>query len=72
MVKKSRWKRFLCKFHIYGGLFSVGFLFAFSYSAFVHQHHPKFPKQGDKTVNWEQHLDIPEIEDQLDYKFAIR
>ena len=71
-MKKSRWKRFLCKFHIYGGLFSVGFLIAFSYSAFVHQHHPKFPKPGDKTVYWEQGLDIPDIEDELEYKFAVR
>jgi hypothetical protein len=71
-VKRKRLHNFLGKFHVYGGLFSVGFLLAFSYSAFVHQHHPKFPKPGDHTVHWEQKLEIPEIEDNNTFKLAVR
>ncbi len=72
MAKITSWKNLLLKIHIYGGLFSVGFLITFSYSAFVHQHHPKFPKPGEKTVLWEQSLHIPEIEDNHKFKLAVR
>lgn len=72
MNRRKSWNKFLGNFHVYGGLFSVGFLIAFSYSAFVHQHHLKFPKPGNKSVYWEQSLNIPEIEDNHDYKLAVR
>ena len=72
MKKKNRLYRFLNNFHVYGGLFSAGFLFAFAYSAFVHQHHPGFPRHGDKTVYWEQALTIPEIADNKEFKLAVR
>ncbi len=52
-------------FHVYGGLFTAGFLILFAISAFDHQHHLKFPKPGSKTVHWEQRLTIPEIPDKL-------
>ncbi len=68
----QKWKQFLGKFHVYGGLLTAGFLIAFSYSAFVHQHHPKFPKQGTKTVQWEQELNIPDISGKREYKMAVR
>ncbi len=72
MTRKSRLRGFLSKWHVYGGLLTVGFLIAFSYSAFYHQHHPKFPKEGTRKTNWEQRLTIPEIEDPLEYKLAVR
>ena len=72
MKNNNGWRNFLGKIHVYGALFSVGFLIAFSYSAFVHQHHLKYPKPGEKTVYWEQSLDIPELEDKHAYKLAVR
>ena len=72
MSGNRKWRNFLNKFHVYGGLFSVGFLIAFSISAFYHQHHPKFPKPGDKTAYWEQSIMVPDIPDNLDFKFAVR
>jgi hypothetical protein len=71
-MKNRKWRNFLSKFHVYGGLFTAGFLIAFSYSAFYHQHHFKFPKPGSKTIQWEQELNIPDIPDKLDYKLAVR
>jgi len=72
MMRKQKWRSFLNKWHVYGGLFTVGFLLSFSYSAFYHQHHLKFPKAGTRKTNWEQRISIPEIEDPLKYKLAIR
>ena len=72
MAGNRKWKSFLNRFHVYGGLFSVGFLIVFSISAFYHQHHPKFPKPGDKTRFWEVSLAIPEITDSLEFKRAVR
>lgn len=72
MPANHKWRNFLNKVHVYGGLFSVGFLIAFSISAFYHQHHPKFPKPGDKTTFWEQSILVPDIPDNLDFKFAVR
>ncbi len=71
-MKNRNWRNFLSKFHVYGGLLTAGFLIAYSYSAFYHQHHLKFPKPGSKTHEWEQQLIIPEIPDKLDYKLAVR
>lgn len=72
MKQKFKWRGFLTRFHVYGGLLTAGFLIAFSYSAFYHQHHLKFPKQGSKTSQWEQELSIPDIPDAKDYKMAVR
>jgi len=72
MAGNRRWRNFLEKFHVYGGLFSVGFLIVFSISAFYHQHHPKFPRPGDKTSSWEASLTIPEITDNHEFKLAVR
>jgi hypothetical protein len=77
-MRNQKWHRFLGRFHVYGGLLTAGFLIAFSYSAFYHQHHLKFPKPGSKTVQWEQQLTIADIPDNpdkldaLDYKLAVR
>jgi hypothetical protein len=65
-------RNFLNKFHVYGGLFTAGFLISFSYSAFYHQHHLKYPKPGDKITHWEQQLTIPDIPDKLAFKLAVR
>lgn len=72
MSQKFKWRGFLSRFHVYGGLLTAGFLIAFSYSAFYHQHHLKFPKPGTKTKQWEQQLSIPDIPDKLEYKLAVR
>lgn len=72
MAGNRKWQTFLNKFHVYGGLLSVGFLIAFSISAFYHQHHPKFPKPGDKTTEWEVSFTTPEITDNKEFKQAIR
>ena len=72
MAGNRKWRNFLEKFHVYGGLFSVGFLFVFSISAFYHQHHPKFPRPGDKERYWEAVLNMPEITDSLEFKQAVR
>jgi hypothetical protein len=73
MKKKEKWHSFLSNFHVYGGLFSVGILIAFSYSAFVHQHHPKFAEPRIKnSINWEAQIKVPEIEDSVKYKEAVR
>lgn len=72
-MRRSRKRRdFLNKFHVYGGLLTTGFLIAFSYSAFYHQHHLKFPKPGNKTTHWEQTLTKPDIEDKYEFKLAVR
>jgi hypothetical protein len=72
MVRKRKWKKFFNKFHVYGGLLTVGFLISFSYSAFVHQHHPKFIKAGEKETHWSQTLEMPPIEDNHEFKLAVR
>ena len=72
MAGNSKWRNFLNRFHVYGGLFSVGFLIIFSISGFYFQHHPKFPKPGDKTTYWSASLTIPEITDNLDFKQTVR
>ncbi len=72
MEGHRKWRNLLDKFHVYGGLFSVGFLTVFSISAFYHQHHPKFPKPGEKTSDWEASLSMPEISDHHAFKLAVR
>jgi hypothetical protein len=72
MAGNRKWRSFLNKFHVYGGLFSVGFLITFGISAFYHQHHPKFPKPGDKTTYWEASFTTPQITENIDFKKAIR
>lgn len=72
MNQNPKLRRFLNKFHVYGGLFTAGFLIAFAFSAFYHQHHLKYPKEGSKTVQWEQQLTLPDIPDNLEYKLAVR
>ena len=62
----------LSKWHVYGGLFTVGFLLVFSYSAFYHQHHPKSPKESEGRSHWEQRIAMPDIEDPHNYKLAVR
>jgi len=72
-MQKRKWHNLLEKFHVYGGLSSVGILIIFSFSAYVHQHHPKFaePKaRGDS--HWEQEIRMPGIEDHHAYKLAVR
>lgn len=73
MVEKRKRNDFLEKFHVYGGLASVGILIIFSFSAYVHQHHPKFaePREGKPTY-WEQSIDMPEMEDHHAFKLAVR
>jgi hypothetical protein len=72
MAGNRKWRSFLNKFHVYGGLFSVGFLIIFSISAFYHQHPPKLPKPGNKTTYWEESLTIPYIPDNHEFKLAVR
>ena len=72
MAGNRKWRRFLDRFHVYGGLFSVGFLIIFSISAFYHQHHPKFPKPGDKSIHWEASLTIPDTNTNHNFKLAVR
>lgn len=72
MAGNRKWRSFLSKFHVYGGLFTVGFLIIFSISAFYHQHHLKFPKPGNKTTYWEQSLTMPDIPDSREFKLAVR
>ncbi len=72
MERRKRWRDFLNKWHVYGGLFTVGFLLAFSYSAFYHQHHPKSPRESNRRSTWEQRIAMPEIEDGNAYKLAVR
>lgn len=38
MASNSKWRKFLNKFHFYGGLLTTGFLIAFGFSALQHQH----------------------------------
>jgi len=70
--RNRKWRNFLSKFHVYGGLLTAGFLILFAISAFYHQHHLKFPKPGSKVTQWEQHLNIPDIPDKLEFKLAVR
>ena len=72
MAGNRKRRNFLNRFHVYGGLFSVGFLIIFSISAFYHQHHPKFPKPGDKTSHWETSFKIPEVTENIEFKRAVR
>lgn len=72
MAGNRKWRSFLNRFHVYGGLFSVGFLVIFSISAFYHQHHPKFPKPGNKTSFWEASFSTPEISENIEFKRAVR
>ena len=72
MRRRGRWKSVLERIHVYGGLFSVGFLITFGFSAFVHQHHPGFIKPGSHTVYWEDSFHVPSIADNLEFKHAVR
>lgn len=72
MARNTKWKIFINNFHVYGGLFTATFLIFFGISAFYHQHHLKFPKEGSKTTHWEKTLTIPEISDQKEFKLAVR
>jgi hypothetical protein len=68
----KKWKVFLNRWHVYGGLFTIGFLLVFSYSAFYHQHHPKTRGDSHRRSTWEQKIAMPEIEDGHAYKLAVR
>ena len=71
MARNSKWRKFLNKFHIYGGLLITGFLIAFGFSALQHQHHFKLPK-SDRVKHWEKNFSPPAVEDHHAFKFAVR
>ena len=67
-----KWKRFLPKLHVYSGLLASGFLLMVSFSAFVQHHHPKWIHHKGKVKEWEQRIDMPQIDDGQAYKLAVR
>lgn len=71
-LMRIRWKRVLPKIHVYGGLLASGFLLLMAFSAFVHQHHPKFMEYEGKQSSREQEIEMPEIAEKWTYKAAVR
>ena len=71
MSRNSNWRKFLNKFHIYGGLLTTGFLITFGFSALQHQHHFKLPKP-DNVKHWEKKFFPPEPDDHHAFKLAVR
>lgn len=71
MARNSNWRKFLNKFHIYGGLLTAGFLLTFGFSAIQHQHHFKLP-QPKRVKHWKKEFKVPQVEDHLEFKLAVR
>lgn len=67
----GKWRNFLDKFHVYGGLFISFYLVILGLSSLQYQHHFKLPENDSKKF-WEQKIDMPGIEDNQAYKLAIR
>jgi len=63
---------FLRKLHVYGGLFLSFYVIILGISSLQFQHHFLEFQPGSKSVSWEQHIQIPEVEDNNELKSAIR
>ena len=66
----GKWRDFLDKFHVYGGLFIAGYLIILGLSSLQYQHHFNLPKNGAKK-NWEQRIHMPAIKDKTEFKTAV-
>ena len=65
------WRDFLDKVHAYGGLFIAVYLILLGISSLQMQHHFYEAKGGAKKL-WQQEINMPEIENNQDYKLAVR
>jgi hypothetical protein len=67
----SKWRDFLDKFHVYGGLFISVYLIILGISSLHMQHHFQLP-EGSSVKSWEKEINMPEILDNQAYKLAVR
>ena len=69
---RIRWINFLDKLHVYSGLFLAGYLLILGISALNDQHHFLKPPEGGNEKLWSQEINMPAIEDNLEYKNAVK
>ncbi len=72
MNQKGRTNKFLKKLHVYGGLFLSFYVVTLGISSLQFQHHFFEFQPGKKAVSWDQHVQIPGIEESHQLKSAIR
>ena len=72
MFEKGSSNQFLRKLHVYGGLFLAFYVIVLGISSLQFQHHFVEFQPGEKSVTWEQRIQIPEFEDKDQLKSAIR
>ena len=66
-------KKLIFNLHLYFGLLCSSYLIIFGISSLQFNHHFKFFKLGERTVNWEKTIDVPVDDNDLKSSgFAIR
>ena len=69
--KPSRWRDFIDKLHVYGGLLISGYLVLLGLSSLQYQHHFPLPENNSEKL-WQQRFNMPQIENNQAYKLAVR
>ena len=72
MNDKTGVNKFLRKTHVYGGLFLAFFAIVLGISSLQFQHNFIELRPAKKTLLWDQHVQIPDIENRQQLKSAIR
>lgn len=68
---RGNWRDLLDKVHVYGGLFIALYLIIIGLSSLQFQHHFNLP-EGNTGKTWWQQINMPVIEDNREYKLAVR
>ncbi len=69
-LQNRKWRNFLDKFHVYGGLFIAGYLVILGISSLHYQHHFNLPENDSKKL-WQKNINMPPIEDNQTFKLAV-
>lgn len=71
-LKNFDWRNLLDKIHVYGGLFITVYLLILGISSLNMQHHFINLREGKSKKLWEQKINMPVIENQQNYKQAVK